>query len=168
MAELAIVGGLAAVLQLSSSARKFTSALYQVAVDAGAATAEIQRFALQVDSFSMVTRASHITLSCYCNKNRDSRLVQFLVSNQVLRNIGSEAKVVDSHLRHIWRKIESLRSRSTLWAYIKWSFSKSSVMKLSPEMESVKTSLNLLATIVHVDEVNMRTPGDARAKRAET
>ena len=145
MAEfLAVTGGLAAVIQLATSGRRFAKILYRFAVDAGAAAAEVERFANQVRTFSDTVEVAEQTLSRYCRDNPASPLVVFMDRRKVLANIDSEATTVRTHLRAVRDQVIGMKSRSILWASIKWSWKKSSILELSPEMESVKTSLSLL------------------------
>ncbi|KAL2128564.1 hypothetical protein VTI74DRAFT_9021 [Chaetomium olivicolor] len=160
MAEaLAIVGGVAAVLQLATSARKFAQVLYSFAADAGAAGTEVERFASQVQSFSDTTEMAQAGLYHYCVENPDTPVVTFIKSRGVLANIDIEARTVKRHLRTIQLRVKNLQSRSMLWASIKWSFKKSSILELGPGMESVKTGLSLalataqLEAIIHVSRL---------------
>jgi hypothetical protein len=162
MAEvLAITGGLAAALQLSSCAKKFATALYRFADDAGTAGLEVERFANQVRSFSETVTVAHGTLSHFCSENPRSPVVVYISSNDVLKNIGTEAMAVQAHLRQIQHQVVGLRSSVTLWASVKWSFKKSSILELSPEMESVKTSLILVITTAHFEVAMARYKDDA-------
>jgi hypothetical protein len=79
----------------------------------------------------------------------------------VLKNIGTEAMAVQAHLRQIQHQVVGLRSSVTLWASVKWSFKKSSILELSPEMESVKTSLSLVITTAHFEAAMARYKDDA-------
>lgn len=166
MAEvLAITGGLAAALQLSSFAIKFAKALYQLAADAGAAASEVERFANQVKIFSAAVTVAHRTLSNFCAENPKSPLVIFISSRRVLADIGTEASIVRRRLRRIRDKVMGMRSRSAVWAYIKWSFKKSSILNLHPEMEGVKTSLDLLISTAYLEAATRNKDGGRRSER---
>jgi hypothetical protein len=166
MAEvLAITGGLAAALQLSSGAKKFATTLYRFARDAGLAGREVERFANQVQSFSDTVGLAHGTLSQFCSENPTSRVVVFISSKNVLKNIGTEAMAVRAHLRQIQHQVIGLRSTVTLWASFKWSIKKSSILELTPEMESVKTSLGLVLACVQFATTMARYKDDADGLR---
>ncbi|KAH6842896.1 hypothetical protein B0I37DRAFT_418043 [Chaetomium sp. MPI-CAGE-AT-0009] len=135
MAEfLAVTGGLAAVVQLAVSGRDLAKTLYRFAVDTGAAAAEVERFA---------------------NQNPESPVVAFIKNSQVLENIYSEASTVRAHLRAIRDQVIDMKSRWVLWASIKWNFKKLSILELSPEMESVKTSLCLLMASTNLEALHL-------------
>jgi hypothetical protein len=152
MAEvLAITGGLAAALQLSSYAKKLAKALYRFSKDAGAARREVERFSNQVQSFSDTVGLAHGTLSHFCSENPRSPVVVYISSNDVLKNIGSEAMAVKAHLRKIQHQVIGLRSSVTLWAIVKWAYKKSTISELFPEMESVKTSLSLVIATAQLE-----------------
>ncbi|KAK3297302.1 uncharacterized protein B0H64DRAFT_372689 [Chaetomium fimeti] len=145
MAELiAIAGGIAAIVQLAGTGRRLCKILHQFATDAGAAGVEVRRFANQVRTFSDSIELAERTLFIYCRDHRTSRLVADMEERNILANIDYEAETVRAHLRAIRDRVLNMKSRSVLWATIKWRFNKASILELSPEMESVKTNLNLI------------------------
>jgi hypothetical protein len=122
MAEaIAVVGALAAVGQLSSSARKFAWALFQFARDADAAAAEVQRFAIQIQTFSDTIRTTRATLSYCCKNKPDFPLVLSMQTRNVLSSLDAEASTVRSHLRDIRDQVTDTKSRLALWTSIKWN-----------------------------------------------
>jgi hypothetical protein len=158
MAEfLAVTGGLAAVVQLAASGRRLVKTLYRFAVDAGAAAAEVERFANQVRTFSGTVEVAQQTVSFYCRENPESPVVAFIKSSQVLADIDSEASTVQAHLWAIRDQVIDMKSRWVVWASIKWSVKKSSILELSPQMESVKTSLCLLMASTNLEALISRS-----------
>lgn len=85
-----------------------------------------------------------MALAKYFRENPKSPVVIHISSRHILEDINSEAETVQDHLLDVQAKAERLKSRSVLWASIKWSWNKSLILELTPETESVKTSLNLL------------------------
>ncbi len=152
MDPFTIISGLAAVLQLCGTARAVVKVAHRFSRNAGGASADVRRFAIQVQIFSDVVEAAEFSLQSYCTKNQKSPLVVFIHSRGILDNIGEEAKAVQEHLRDIRARVRSLGSSSILWASIKWTWNKSSILELVPEMESVKGSLNLLLAISGFEE----------------
>lgn len=145
MAEvLAVVGGIAAVVQLATSARRCARFLRRFAADAGGAADEVERFAIQIKTFSDTIGVSQFTISSFCNKNPRSPMVAFIASHRVIENIINDAEHVQNHLEAIQDQVEGISSRFPLLVSIMWAFRKSSFRELYPEMESVKTSLSLL------------------------
>lgn len=131
MAEvLAVVGGLAAAVQLCGSALRFSNVLFRFSTDAGAATAEVERFALQVRSFSKAVNVAQITLIKYIRECPKSAVVVHISSVHILADIDSEAATVQKHLLDIQAQVKGLKSRSVVWASIKWTWNKSSIMEL--------------------------------------
>jgi hypothetical protein len=147
MDPFTIIGGLAAVVQLCGTARAVAKVAYRFASNVGGASAEVKRFAIQVLLFCDVVEAAELSLRNYCTENEESPLVDFICSRRILDNIGHEAEAVEEHLRAIHDQVRGLGSSSILWASIKWTLKKSSILGLVPEMECVKSSLNLLAAI---------------------
>ena len=147
-----IIGGLAAVAQLCGTARTLAKVIYRFSRNVGGASGDVRRFANQVQTFSDLVEAAELSLHSYCTKNPKSPLVVFIRSRRILDNIGDEAKAVQEHLRDIRARVRGLRSSSILWASFKWTWNKSSILELVPEMESVKGSLNLLLAISGFEE----------------
>lgn len=145
-------GALEEVVWLCGSARKLSKVLYKFARDAGIVADEVERFANQVRSFSDTIATAELSLTHYCEENLASRVVSFLSSRNVLESIAHEAASVEEHLFAIQDTVEGLlQSRPILWASIKWSWKKSSILELAPEMESVKSSLQLLIVITQFE-----------------
>ena len=168
MAEvLAVLGGLAAVIQLCTSARKFARVLLQFAADNGTATTEVKRFALQVQTFSDAIGITQITLCDFCRKNPNSPVVTFFASHRVLSKINLLAQHVQDHLQVIHDQVRGMNSRWMLWASILWTFhTKSSILALYPEMESVKTTLGLLTATAQLEAfLSSQAKGDAENKK---
>lgn len=157
MAEfLAIAGGMAAVVQLAGTGRRFSKTLHRFATNAGAAAAEVERFANQVRTFSDAVEVAEQTLSSYCQVYPKSPLVAYIGRCKILASIDNETRAVRAHLRAIQARVVNMESRSVLWASFKWTMNKSSILELSPEMESVKSNLGLLISTTHF-EAFMRT-----------
>ncbi|KAK4099509.1 hypothetical protein N658DRAFT_498212 [Parathielavia hyrcaniae] len=166
MAEaIAAVGVLAAVVQLSSSAHKLAVALYDFARDAGAAAAEVEVFANQVESFSGTIQAAQGVLYSHFAQNRKSPIVQFLQTRNVYSNLDTEATMVRRRLVRIRDQVTDMAGRSILWNSIKWTFKKSSITVLSPQMESVKASLILLMVTAQLEAINLSHSRDDEIMR---
>ncbi|KAK3308465.1 uncharacterized protein B0T15DRAFT_572631 [Chaetomium strumarium] len=158
---LTAIGGLAAVLQLSSAAAKVVDALCKFAEDARFARAEIQRFAGQVRTFCHIITIARNNLRRYCREFSKSPLVKYISKHNVLDSICSEAAAVEQHIWDIDLEVAKLESQSALWASIKWVFKRSSILELSPEMQSLMASLNLLQSTAMLDAA-LRSGKDSR------
>ncbi len=155
MDPFSIIGGLAAVTQLCGTALTVANVAHRFARNAGGASAEVKRFADQVRIFADGVRIAELSLRNYCTdtKNQESPLVLFVCSRHLLDLIGDEAKVVQQRLRIIRDQIKGLGSSSILWAAIKWTWKRPSILGLVPEMESIKSSLNLMVVSSMLDEL---------------
>lgn len=168
MAEfLALTGGLAAILQLSKTALRLASALHHLASTSPAA--EITRFANQAQSFSDTVAAAQVTLRRYCLTNPTSPLVQFLVSRNVLGNMGVEADAVRRRLRGVQRRVAGFGGANGkgkgVWVRLWWGWRmKGGVNELVPEMESVKTGLGLVLATAQFEALVLMRPADAEGE----
>lgn len=156
---LTVIGGLAAVAQLSGSAARLTRRLYRFARDVKGVTAEVDRFASQVRSFSLIVDLAQVTLSRYCVENPESRVVAYLSSHHVLPNINSDAIYTSEHIWDIRDRLHNAPTRFALVTTIVWWFYKPDVMELYPEMESIKTNLSLLMATTHLEALLQRASG---------
>ncbi|KAK4238282.1 hypothetical protein C8A03DRAFT_15257 [Achaetomium macrosporum] len=165
MAEvLAIVGGLAAFVQLSSTAARVARILLRFAMNAGAVSAQVKHFAHQVQTFSATVELARGHLHGYCTAHPKSPLVIHISSHKVLDNVLSEAQAIEDHLWDVYRQAKKLNSRSVIWASIKWSLKRSSILELSPEMQSLLISLNVLQSTVLLD-LALRSPASDDSRR---
>jgi hypothetical protein len=63
---------------------------------------------------------------------------------------------VINHIGELKPRIKSLTSSISLKTKLKWLFRRTEVEALGPKMESVKTSLNLIMTIVTLETVSQK------------
>ncbi len=151
MEALALVGAVAALIQLSEAGGWFVRGLFRFAKHAGAAGVEVQRFGHQVRSSANSIEVALITLNRYCATHPTSAVVVYISTNDVLTNINKGAELVLDHIESIIIQVYSMRSRSVFWTKMKWSFKKFSILELCPEIEMVKTSLTLLMIAVQIE-----------------
>ncbi|AEO63036.1 uncharacterized protein THITE_2084540 [Thermothielavioides terrestris NRRL 8126] len=154
MAEvLAVAGGIAAIFELAKAGWRFADTLSQFARHAGAAGFEVERFANQVEAFSDAVELAQLILSRHLHRNQESSVVTYIRRQNILDIIGTEANIVQRRLRATQDQVMGLESRSVVLASIKWLLRRSSIMQLSPEMESVKSTLSLLVDIAQLEDV---------------
>jgi hypothetical protein len=158
MEALAIIGGAAALIQLASSGGWFARGLYRFAKDAGAAAAEIERFGNQVQASAGTIEVALIVLNRYCAEHPSSALVSYIATRQVLIDIDTGARLVLAHMESITFQVNSIASRSTFWTNIRWTFKRTSILDLCPEIERVKSSLILLMMTVQFDALVSSRP----------
>jgi hypothetical protein len=94
MDPLTIIGGAAALTQLSSLGCRFARGLYRLAKDAGAASAEIERFGNHVQASSGAIELALIVLRRYCADHPTSALESYISAHKVFINIDWYAALV--------------------------------------------------------------------------
>ncbi|OHE98386.1 hypothetical protein CORC01_06382 [Colletotrichum orchidophilum] len=146
MAEvLGFVASFAALIQLVQYGAKFAEALYQFSEQSGSPTEEIERFALQASTFSFVISTAHCSLDQHCKNYPDSPVLRFISTNGVLYSISYQSDSIKSRLRKAIRRVKNrLGSKNVVFNFLKWWYQKDSIKDLFPEMECIKTSLQLL------------------------
>ncbi|KAL2022869.1 hypothetical protein VTK56DRAFT_4400 [Thermocarpiscus australiensis] len=153
---LACPAAFAAVVQLASYGSAFATTLYQFAQDAPAAREEIEGLANRVRSFSSTIRVARDSLSRHWREYPESDVARFAHRNRVVKMIKHCSKLLRRRLRHVEDKLESMRSRSTLWTSIKWALNKSSILSrwMLLEMQGLEADLNLLMTTANMEALS--------------
>lgn len=168
MAEfLAVLGGAAALAQLTGLAARFVRTLYRFAGVVKSVNAEVDRFANQVRSFSYIVDLARITLSRYCTEHPKSQVVAYLAAHRVLASIDSDAKYTLGHMRIIRDQIRRMPTRLAFVTSIVWSLKKPSIMELYPEMESIKTNLSILMSTTHMEALRASDQKQGNTKLQE-
>lgn len=168
MAEiLALVASFAALLQLASYARKFARALHGVSRGAGSAMEEIESFANQARNFSVTIGLAQVSLSDHCRKYKDSRVLAYISSNELLENIafGPTRRRLYDATRRVKKR---MRSKFTLVTALGWMYQKSSVRELFPEMDHITASLTLIMTTATFEAVNLQLKNSHSSSYAES
>ncbi|KAK1516623.1 hypothetical protein CPAR01_16239 [Colletotrichum paranaense] len=157
MAEvLGLVSSFAAIIQLVQYGEKFAKALYQYSEQRGYRAEKIEHYANDVVTFSDVVRTAHFSLSQHCKKYPGSPVLDFIATQGVLNNIAFQSGSVEQRLKKATSQIRScLGSKSFVLSFFNWLYQKDSIKDLFPEMESIKTSLQLLLATAHFEIVTM-------------
>ncbi|KAK1623796.1 hypothetical protein BDP81DRAFT_399142 [Colletotrichum phormii] len=157
MAEvLGLVSSFAAIIQLVQYGEKFAKALYQYSEQQGYRTDEIERYAIQAITFSDVVRTAHFSLNQHCKKYPKSPVLDFIATQGALDNIAFQSESVELRLRKATSQVRSyLGSRNFVLSFFKWWYQKDCIKDLFPEMESIKTSLQLLMATAHFEIATM-------------
>ncbi|EXF86001.1 hypothetical protein CFIO01_05936 [Colletotrichum fioriniae PJ7] len=153
---LGLVSSFAAIIQLVQYGEKFAKALYQYSEQRGYRAEKIEHYANDVVTFSDVVRTAHFSLTQHCKKYPESPVLDFIATQGVLNNIASQSGSVEQRLKIAASQIRScLGSKSFVLSFFKWWYQRNSIKDLFPEMESIKTSLQLLLATAQFEIVTM-------------
>jgi len=155
MEVLGVVGGLAAVLQLANAASRCASTLIRFSKNAGSASLEIAHLANQINTFHQSVHVAHLALSRHCSAYTESPVIAYIASSDLLGGLGDESRYVRTQVKEARKRIVSMESKYRLWAAIRWSFSRDSILGLSPQMDSIKHSLTLVMQTAQLEVMMM-------------
>jgi hypothetical protein len=166
MAEaLAIIGGLAAVLQLAGLATNFSGSLIRTAREAGSAKDEIEAFALDIGASAQVIQLAHKTLVRHCEDEGNSDVLRYVRREHVLESVSQQSALIEKRIRIIRPKIRKMRSDVKILLYLKWIWKRQGLKELHPRMESVKSNMNLLALVVLLEVAIHKSPNSAEHRQ---
>jgi hypothetical protein len=169
MAEVfAIAGSLATVLQLVSSCSWFAKELYLLAQGASMVRGNVELSAIRVQSFYATTGTARASLQRYLEDNADSLWVRHLGKHRVLEALAQESELVNRRVKAAKARVLSMRSKSSLWMSIQWMMQRSSIMNVYSDMEYIKSSMNLLATIAILQTMQAASKKECRTSGKRT
>jgi len=156
MAE-AIVGLVASLVALEAAAEsawKISKKMIRLARKLRAAKKEIKEFASEIKTFSLVIGAARFTLHCHCNGNSSrSDVLTHIGNEQIFELLVEQFDLIMDNIEGLWPRLESLESNLSFITRLKWLTRQKYVEALTPKMNSVKTSLELVVSLVAYDEL---------------
>jgi hypothetical protein len=154
MEAIGLAASIVAIGQAAEIALNMSRSMRRLARRIRAAQDDIRRFAKDIEIFSSVIGAAHFSLYSHCDTEKTlSPVLQYIEHSKVLDQLVEQSDGVIDHIGELKPRIRTLESRIPLKTKFKWVFRRAEVEALGPKMESVKTSLNLIITIVTLEIV---------------
>jgi len=91
--------------------------------------------------------------------------MNYIVKRDPLSKLVADSNMVLHQIKNIKPRIKRMRNRLSLVNKVRWLFLKIVFDTLGPEMECLKTSMNLLLSLISLDVINSRER--SRAVRKE-
>lgn len=152
MAE--ILGLVAAIGSVADIAFNRQKGIRRLARQLGAAQGDIRKFATEIEDFSLVIGFANLQLHEFAKKSSaETKVLQSICNHKLFNRILAASNLVIDHIDEIWPRLKSLESSVPLWERIKWVSRRSQVDALGPKMESVKSSLQLVVSVVTLESV---------------
>jgi hypothetical protein len=157
MEVIGLAASIIAIGQAAQIALQMSKSMRHISHSLGAAEHDIRGFARDIETFSSVIGAAHFSLHChYLPEKTPSPVFRYMEHSNVLDLLVEQSDEVIDHIYELKPRIKSLASSISLKTKLKWLFRRTEVEALGPKMESVKTSLNLIITIVTLETVTQR------------
>lgn len=158
MAEiLGLIGSGVAILQVAEAATKLSKSLFHLARRIKSASEEIKDFAMQTQLFAGVIGAAHASLQQHNrSQGSESPVLRYIDNAGVLGKLVAASDRVTEHTKSLMPRLRALRSRLDLLTRIKWVMQREAVEAMGPKMESVKTSLILIITVISLEKGNQQ------------
>ena len=150
MAEIVgLASGIIAIAGAADTAFKMAKSIRRLSRDLGAARKNIRNFSREIEAFSSIIGAAHYSLETHSRKPQSqSKVLVFIQERKLLDQLVDQSNHVINHIEEIWPRIKSLKSSVSFITRLKWILRRTDMIALGPKMESVKTSLNLVITLV--------------------
>lgn len=168
--SMAEVAGLAlAVPAVVGTALKFADYLYKYYRDIDAADGDIVAFSFDIRSFATTTKYSFSSLDRICRRLRDARspVFEHLQNEGILDDLASKCRRTKRQINSAWDCTDSAQSWLSFWARWKWVNRKSDVLALRTHMESLKTSMTLIVSIITLESSHKPLPDNASQSEIE-
>lgn len=151
MAEV-VIGLTASLIAVTGAAGvgvKYSVYLYDIYRQVKDADRAIATFAADIENFSSVLEFSLQTLDFVCSRlDKSSPLALHLNKKKIFVGLKLQAERVENSINQAWDHTESVQSRFGYVTRINWVVRRKAIMSLKPEMDSLKTSLGLVATSI--------------------
>jgi hypothetical protein len=124
----------------------------RLARDLGHAQGDIRKFAKDIKDYSLIVNSAILTLYQHAKTSPAETIVLRSIHNHKLftRILAASHRVIDD-IDKIWPRLESLESRIPFGERLKWATRRPQVEALGPKMESVKSSLDLIISVVTLE-----------------
>lgn len=165
MEFLALAAAVATITQLVHYSDGFASYLRDFARTLNTAKEEVGHFASQLQTFAHVTGLARTSIQEHYRKYPESPVFTYIREKEVLENLNEELRFVRRRLKEAKRRVYGVKgSKSRILMKIRWSLNKKSILGIFPEMESVKTILNLMVSIATLERLGIEkreSPGSS-------
>lgn len=155
MAEaLALFSSIAAVGTAADAALKISRWMFHIAKEIGGAQEAVERFADKIANFQLIIGAVHFALNQYLDPKDHSSLsplMMYMKDRRIIKRLAETCDVLVVHIRSLKPRISGLQSKLSLISKLKWLACKNEVESMGPEMECVKTSMQLVLTLVQME-----------------
>jgi hypothetical protein len=153
MAELiGLAASIIAIGGAADTAWKIGRAMRRLARHLGAAREDIRKFARDIEDFSLLIGGAQLSLHNLSMKPQaQTKVLEYIHNRKLLKRIVAASNRVMDYIYKIWPRLESLESSLALFEKIKWVRRRSQVEALGPKMESVKSSLQLVVSVVTLE-----------------
>ncbi len=150
MAEiLGLASSIVAIAGAADAALRMARSMRRLSKDLGAAREDIKHFARDIDNFASIIGAAHYSLQIHSTEPQShTKVLVFIHERNLLDRLVDQSDHVIDHIKELRPSIKSLRSRISFVERLKWLLHRADVRALGPKMESVKTSLNLVISLV--------------------
>lgn len=162
---LSFTASLAALVGVAGTSLKASMFLYDFCKRVKGAEEEIEKFALDVQNFGSLVHMGHKCLERYSAKAPRSLLMENLKELQMVASLAKQAIDTEKRIKRARKQVEDVKSRSKKWTRVRWVFTTSEVERLHPEMEKIKSGLNLVINCVNFEIAQSR--GDSEETRQE-
>lgn len=162
MAEaLALTGSIFTIVQIAGAATKLSRSLYATARKAGSAKGEIEKFAMDINTFASIIRVAHDSIRGHCRKESNSAVLRYIREHDILGQLIEQATRIGKHIEAVRPQIQDLRGRLKVVNYLRWIIiNRPDVKALHPEMECVKTNLLVVMHIMALELAQQRKQED--------
>jgi hypothetical protein len=153
MAEVVgLAASLVAIAGAAHTALKLAKSIRRLSRDLGAARKDIRNFSREIEAFSSIIGAAQYSLKTHSREPQPpSKVLVFIQERKLLDQLVDQSDRVIDHIEEIRPHIKSLKSSISFITRLKWIRRRKDMMALGPKMESVKTSLSLVITLVTLE-----------------
>jgi hypothetical protein len=155
---VAIGGAAAAAFQIATSLRDVAQAVKEAAED-------IENFSIDVRSFALVAQLGHDSLERHQKRSPMSLVLQYIKSHNVIEELAKQSQRTKGRLEKAWKPTDKLESRVEMINKLRWVMKKKVIQSLKPEMESLKTSLQVVMSSIMMEFLQQKE--DSEENREE-
>jgi hypothetical protein len=161
MDPISFTASLVAILGIAGSATRLSTTLYSIARKAGSAGLGIERFAMDVGTFASVVQIAYGLLNEHCHTQtrlQTSLVLQHIEENEVLNQLVAQSKSVVNQIKLVRPRLKSIQSSFDFITRLKWHLRRTEIQALGLRIESVKTNLLLVISLVHLEAAKQQSP----------
>jgi hypothetical protein len=148
---LSLAASIVAIGGAAATALKISIALCDAARTVREAADDIESFSLDVRSFALVAQLGHDSLERHQRRSPLSHVLQYIESHNVIEQLAKQSERTKDRLEKAWKSANTLESSGKLVTKFRWMMKKGQIQGLKPEMESLKTSLQVVMSSIMME-----------------
>jgi len=167
MDPFTVAGSLATVMQLATYGAGFAVRMNKLLRQLGTVHEDIDYVVCDVGTSSLSITMARNVLVKYQSSHPDSEHIRFMLSKNMLVDLGNMSRKLTSRLKRSEDNLISMQSRVKLITLLKWTLRKDSILEVSSKLKNIQITMTILMNTIQLEDKNSKLEEMGRSRSRE-